>query len=258
MLDFLHRPATVRLRPKAKRLNRHTSLVLDGRRYGVAIHENARTRRMTLRLLQQSKGDDAFKVTVPPGTALDEIDAFLARNADWAREQIGARPAAVVIEDGAVIPVRGCPTRIVHIAAGRGTTRLGATADGEAALFVHGEAAHVSRRVKDFLKREARRDLTAAVGRYATTLGVKPSSITIRDTVSRWGSCSTTGALNFSWRIVLAPPEVLDYLAAHEVAHLREMNHSDRFWAHVRDVMPDMEDHRRWLRAHGATLHAVS
>ena len=122
---------------------------------------------------------------------------------------------------------------------------------------MRGDPAHVARRVTDFLKREARRDLEAAVARHAEALGVRPRSITIRDTVSRWGSCSTTGALNFSWRIVLAPPDVLDYLAAHEVAHLKEMNHSERFWALVEQLMPGMEAQRDWLRMHGAGLHAV-
>lgn len=263
MLDFLHRPASVRIKPRARpsrparSLRRHTTLALGDRSYGVIIAENVRTRRLTLRLLPQPKGDDAFKITVPPDTPLTEIDTFLARHADWAAEQVGARPEPVAIEDGATLPVRGVPTRIVHVGLGRGLTRLGETADGEPALFVRGEAAHVARRVTDFLKREAKADLTVAVTRYAKLLGVTPRSITIRDTVSRWGSCSTTGALNFSWRIVLAPPAVLDYLAAHEVAHLREMNHSDRFWAHVQAVMPDMDRHRRWLREHGATLHAV-
>ena len=256
MLDFLNRSASVRFRPARKALKRHTSLALDGRRYGVVIHENARTSRLTLRLLPQPKGDDAFKITVPPGTPLTDIDTFLSRHLDWAAEQVGGRPEPVAIEDGATIPLRGVPTRIVHAGAGRGLTKLD-DLDGEPVLIVHGDADHVARRVTDFLKREAKADLARSVARHAKALGVKPRSITIRDTVSRWGSCSTTGALNFSWRIVLAPPEVLDYLAAHEVAHLREMNHSPRFWSLVEDLLPGMERQRRWLREHGATLHAV-
>ena len=257
MLDFLHRPASVRFREPRRPLKRHTSLLLDGRRYGVLVSENSRTRRLTLRLLPQPKGDDAFKVTVPPDTPLAEIETFLERHREWAAEQVAGRPEPTVIEDGAILPVRGVPTRIVHAGPGRGLAKLGKTAEGEAALFVHGDPAHLARRVTDFLKREAKRDLSRAVAHHAGALGVVPRSITVRDTVSRWGSCSTTGALNFSWRIVLAPPDVLDYLAAHEVAHLREMNHSDRFWALVERLKPGMDAQRRWLREHGATLHAV-
>ena len=262
MLDFLNRPASVRFRQPAPRVEKRTTLILDGRAHGVVVAENRRTRRLTLRLLtrpvpREGAPDDQFRITVPPGTGLAEIDAFLARNRDWAGEQLSRRPARVAVRDGAVIPVRGVDTVVVHAGSRRGIARFGDLPDGRPALFVPGEADHLARRVRDVLKREARRDLERAVARYAALLEVHPRSITIRDTVSRWGSCSTTGALNFSWRIVLAPPRVLEYLAAHEVAHLREMNHSPRFWAHVEAVMPDMDEPRRWLRLHGATLHAV-
>ena len=120
-----------------------------------------------------------------------------------------------------------------------------------------GDERFISRKVLDFLKREAKRDLQTSVSRYAKELDVRPRSITLRDTTSRWGSCSSEGALNFSWRIVLAPPAVLDYLAAHEVAHLREMNHSSNFWSLVESVCPDYDLHRVWLRKHGTKLHSV-
>ena len=266
MLDFLRRPATIRFRDeptlastpaRKRRGTRRTVLRVDGRSHGVLVREHARTRRLTLRLRPQSRGDDEpLVVTVPPGTAMGEIDAFLRRHEGWAREQLAGRPPRVPLADGATIPLRGRPTRIVHAGAGRGPVRLGEE-DGEPVLFVRGEAARVERRVTDWLKREARADLEAAVARHAAALGVRPRSITVRDTVSRWGSCSTTGALNFSWRIVLAPPQVLDYLAAHEVAHLQEMNHGPRFWALVERLHPGMNAPRRWLKENGATLHAV-
>ena len=251
MLDLLRRPARIGLRRDAAPRRRRTTLTLAGRAHGVAVSENRRTRRLTLRLLAQPKGGDTFRVSVPPGTPMEEIDAFLLRHRDWAAGQLAARPEPVAFRDGATVPLRGVATRIVH-RGGRMRTRL----EGDA-LLVGGEADHLARRVTDFLRREARRDLEAAVARHAATLGVTPRSITVRDTVSRWGSCSTTGALNFSWRIVLAPPEVLDYLAAHEVAHLREMNHSDRFWALVERLRPGMERERTWLKEHGAGLHLV-
>ncbi|MEL7543611.1 MAG: M48 family metallopeptidase, partial [Pseudomonadota bacterium] len=101
-----------------------------------------------------------------------------------------------------------------------------------------------------------RQDLTERVAFHAARLGLTPKRITVRDQSSRWGSCSTTGALSFSWRLVLAPPNVLDYVAAHEVAHLREMNHSHRFWNLVRQTMPEMDAAKAWLRENGAHLHA--
>jgi hypothetical protein len=113
----------------------------------------------------------------------------------------------------------------------------------------------VARRVRDFLEAEAKRDLSAAVKRYTARLGVDASRITVRDTKSRWGSCSAKGALNFSWRLILAPPFVLDYLAAHEVGHLKEMNHSSRFWRVVHGLCPRTDEAEDWLKRHGTELH---
>ena len=125
-----------------------------------------------------------------------------------------------------------------------------------AGVAVAGESAHVPRRIKDFLRRAALEDLEAAVARHTAALGIPARRITIRDTTSRWGSCSSQGHLNFSWRLILAPPLVLDYLAAHEVAHLKEMNHSHRFWALTHKLCPRTEEAEAWLKRHGAGLHA--
>ena len=122
-------------------------------------------------------------------------------------------------------------------------------------ICVSGERPHVARRVADFLKREARKDLEAAVARHSKQLGVKPRRIVLRDTVSRWGSCSSTGGLNFSWRLILAPPFVLDYLAAHEVAHIVHMNHSPMFWKLARRLHSETDRAEVWLKVHGANLH---
>ena len=114
---------------------------------------------------------------------------------------------------------------------------------------------HHNRRVGDFLKREAQRDLDAASRRYAEALDVTIKRISVRDQSSRWGSCSSTGVLSFSWRLILAPPFVLDYLAAHEVAHLVELNHSPRFWRLLKRLNPDTERAKAWLDTHGTDLH---
>lgn len=236
---------------------RWTLLELESGPADVRIVENPRTTRLTLRLVPSNTKTESLKLTVPPGTGDVEIDAFLARHANWASVRLARLPEAVKIENGAVIPLRGVPHRIAHSGRARGVVSRGMEDDGPV-IRVHGDPAFLSRKVIDFLKRQARADLTAAVERHSKALGVKAKSITLRDTTSRWGSCSSSGALNFSWRIILAPPEVLDYLAAHEVAHLREMNHSDRFWSLVQQTCPDMERHKAWLRANGAELHAVT
>jgi hypothetical protein len=122
-------------------------------------------------------------------------------------------------------------------------------------LCVAGNRAHLARRLRDYLKREAKHDLEAASRRYAGELGVTVRRVAVRDQVSRWGSCTAAGVLSYSWRLILAPPYVLDYLAAHEVAHLVEMNHSRRFWRVVAAICPDWQRAKAWLTAHGNALH---
>ena len=246
-------------RPPAKsgRVERGTLLEIDGCTVDVKIVENPRTSRLTLRLVPAANTQESLKVTVPPGTPDHEVDRFLHKNKGWAAARLARLPEVVRIEDGATIPLRGEPHRIVHSGIGRGVVSVGMEEDGKV-IRVFGDPKFLPRKVAEFLKRQAKQDLTRAVNIHAASLGVKPKSITMRDTTSRWGSCSSTGALNFSWRIVLAPPAVLNYLAAHEVAHLREMNHSDRFWTLVEDICPAMEAQKAWLRAHGSRLHAVT
>ena len=137
----------------------------------------------------------------------------------------------------------------------RGTVRLLELEEGRI-LLVSGNESHMARRVTDWLKKQARKDLEEAVARHAAALDVKPASIRIKDTTSRWGSCSANRTLSFSWRVIMAPSFVLNYLAAHEVAHLREMNHSDRFWRHVESICPNYEDGQAWLRDQGRRLHS--
>ena len=245
-----------RPRPVRGKAERWTLLEIDGRQVDVRVVENPRTSRLTLRLVPASKTTESLKVTAPPGTPDDVVDSFLAKHRAWAAARLSRLPDVTRIAEGAVIPLRGLPHKIVHSGKARGVVNVGMEENGPV-IRVHGDKAFLARKVADFLKRQARQDLTKAVARHSKSLGVKAKSITLRDTTSRWGSCSSSGALNFSWRIILAPPEVLDYLAAHEVAHLREMNHSDRFWAHVEAICQDMESHKAWLRSHGAKLHAV-
>jgi predicted metal-dependent hydrolase len=151
--------------------------------------------------------------------------------------------------------LRGVPHRIVHRAGERGTAWTETRDSGEKILCVAGAADHMDRRVHDFLKREARKDLHKASLAYAVELGVRVRRVSIRDQSSRWGSCTSAGSLSYSWRLILAPPYVLDYLAAHEVAHLVEMNHSPRFWRVVGRICDHVERAKRWLDTYGNDLH---
>ena len=154
-----------------------------------------------------------------------------------------------------IVPLRGAPHRVVHRPHVRGTVWTERNDAGERLLCVAGAPPHHNRRVGDFLRREAQRDLDAASRRYAEVLDVAIKRISVRDQSSRWGSCSNTGVLSFSWRLILAPPYVLDYLAAHEVAHLVELNHSPKFWRLLKRLNPDCERAKAWLDTHGTDLH---
>ncbi len=217
----------------------------------VTLRRNPRARRYTLRVRAATRD---VVLTVPARGTVNEAYDFARRHADWIKLRLDRLPRTVAFAPGAAIPLRGVPHRLRHEPGARGTVWVGEV-DGEPALIVAGEAAHIARRVTDFLKREAKRDLVEASRRHAAALGVTIARVTLRDTASRWGSCSAQGALSYSWRLIFAPAEVLDYLAAHEVAHRREMNHGPRFWATVDRLFPGRGRAEAWLKAHGAELH---
>lgn len=217
----------------------------------VNLRRNPRARRYTLRVRAATRD---VVLTLPARGTVNEAYDFAHRHAGWIKVRLDRLPQTVAFAPGAVIPLRGVPHRIVHAPTARGTVWTGED-EGRPVLMVAGEAAHIARRLTDFLKREARRDLVEASRRHAATLGVTIARVTLRDTASRWGSCSAQGALSYSWRLIFAPPEVLDYLAAHEVAHRREMNHGPRFWATVDRLFPARARAEAWLKAHGAELH---
>jgi predicted metal-dependent hydrolase len=227
------------------------SVVIDGKPQAVRFRRSQRATRYTLRIDARS-GD--VLVTMPKRGSLAFARGFVERHEGWIRARIARRPLPVPFADGAIVPLRGAPHRIVHRPAARGVAFVERAGEADL-LVVAGDPAHLPRRVRDFLMREARRDLEPAVARHAAALGVSIERVTIRDTVSRWGSCSSKGALSFSWRIVMAPPVVLDYLAAHEVAHRREMNHSPRYWAVVERLFPRFSEAEAWLKRNGGSLH---
>ncbi len=243
--------------PSFARKERQTSdqfhVATDAGPVAVALRRDSRARNYTLRV-HSAKGSPIL--TMPARGTLREARAFLDRHAGWLLNEMGKLPEPKPIVDGALVPFRGKPHRVRHLPDTRGTVTAVVTGDGPM-LLVAGRVEHVRRRVVDFMKQEARRDLERAVLRHAMILGVRVKAVRLRDQTSRWGSCTATGHLSFSWRLVMAPPFVLDYLAAHEVAHLHEMNHSPRFWHLVESICPQMDDARRWLNKAGAELHAI-
>ncbi|MBC7575859.1 MAG: M48 family metallopeptidase [Tardiphaga sp.] len=220
--------------------------------FSIRLRRHRRARRYTLRI---HPSDREAILTMPPRGTLADAKEFAARHGGWIAARLGRLPKAAPFQAGTLVPLRGVAHKIVHRAGSRGTVWTEVRDSGEKILCVAGEAEHVDRRVHDFLKREARADLQKASSHYATTLNVKVTRLMIRDQSSRWGSCTSAGSLSFSWRLILAPPFVLDYLAAHEVAHLVEMNHSAKFWKVVAKICLATERAKTWLDTHGNDLH---
>jgi predicted metal-dependent hydrolase len=227
-------------------------IVFDRAIYPVRLRRHRQARRYTLRIQAATR---EVILTMPPRGTLREAGQFAQKHGAWIAARLGRLPEAVPFANGVVVPLRGEPHRIAHRQGTRGTVWTEADRNGGRFLCVAGNVPHIDRRIGDFLRREAKRDLETASRQFAADLGVSIRRVTVRDQSSRWGSCSTTGMLSFSWRLVLAPCFVLNYLAAHEVAHLVEMNHSARFWRLVRRLCPDHERARVWLDVNGADLH---
>jgi predicted metal-dependent hydrolase len=223
-----------------------------GHVYPVVVRRSAQARRYTLRLKTASR---EAVLTMPARGSLSTARDFAERHGGWLAARFAKLPSLVDFAHGAEIPLRGVIHRIDHRPASRGTAWTESGVNGTPVIAVAGDARFTERRVRDFLKREARKDIEEATLRHARALNVPIKRIAIKDTVSRWGSCAADGSLSFSWRMILAPPFVLDYLAAHEVAHRVEMNHSPRYWKVVASIYPDYERAEAWLKRHGTELH---
>ena len=230
------------------------SLVLAGRDVPLLIRTNPRARRLTLRIEPGGRG---LRLTVPPRTRRRDIEAFLSRNEAWAAERIEALPTASKVGVGSLVPIAGEPHRIEHTGRLRGLPeRIGSPGSDGPVLRVSGLEDRAGARVAGYLKAEARRAIEPAVARHTATIGRSAKAVRIKDTRSRWGSCTSDGALSFSWRLAMAPPPILDYLVAHEVAHLEHMNHGPDFWSLCRRLAPQTDEAKAWLKANGSALHA--
>lgn len=221
-------------------------MVMDGETVRVTVRRNPRAKRLIMRPDADGAG---ATVTIPNRATIDEARDLVLRHATWLREKLKGTPSRIDFADGGMVPYRGVDHTIRHVA-GRGTA---VSVNGE--LQVFGSAEHLPRRLTDWLRAEARAAITTLADEKVPLLAVKRGRITIRDTRSRWGSCSSEGNLNFSWRLILAPDFVLDYVVGHEVAHLAHHHHGPEFWAAVAQVTDHAGRAKLWLKQHGPALH---
>ena len=225
-------------------MGRHT---LEGNPpIAVILRSSARAKRLSLRV---SRLDGRVTLTLPPRTSTREGVAFLRSKEDWLRGHLEQMRPAVCVGMGAAVPFRG--QDFIVVAGPR------AAVAHDAQQFRVSAAKAAAPQVKAMLRQQAREVLAQSCDSYARLLGKTYTRLSMRDTRSRWGSCSSEGVLMFSWRLIMAPPEVLDYVAAHEVAHLVEMNHHQAFWDVVAGICPGYQAHRDWLRVNGDSLHRV-
>lgn len=209
---------------------------------------NPRARRAQIRVDAARR---RIALTLPSGLGAAQGEAFLHRHGDWLARQLAALPRARPFQDGAELPYRGQPHRIRRLPSGGSGIQV---CDGEIRIGCAPE--FLPRRIGDWLRAEARAELSRAALALAAGVGLRPRRIAVRELHSRWGSCAPNGNLSFAWRLILAPPQVLTYVAAHEVAHLRHGHHGPAFWELVRQLHPGSDAARAWLRHSGPSLFA--
>lgn len=227
---------------------------VDGRSYPFTLRRDARARRMLLRVMPR---DGAVVLVLPKRASLQAGRQFMAEQAGWILARQAERPQSPPWADGGSVPFLGETLTIRHCPQARAR---GAVWREGGELLVAGQPEHLARRLRDWLKVRAREEFTVQARSLAAGEGLAISRVTVRDTSSRWGSCSAGGNLSFSWRLIMAPPAIVRYMVAHEVAHLRHMDHSDAFWrlvARLSGGEAEMRTARHWLKRHGAALHLV-
>ncbi|MGB3624989.1 MAG: SprT family zinc-dependent metalloprotease [Henriciella sp.] len=222
-----------------------------GRAIPVRIEINPRAKRLILRLDEQKH---EVVAVAPSKRLVKDAARFASERIGWIESRLALLPDQIRLAPGDRFQLFGRDCVISLEGEGRRASLI----EGDPlVLSLPGDSDTVGRRAERFLKTLAKQELTAAVEAYCGELGVDVRRVTVKDTRSRWGSCTSDGRLAFSWRLIMAPREVLEYVAAHECAHLLEMNHSSRFWAHVERCRPAWKRERSWLKRHGSKLHAV-
>lgn len=225
-------------------------LTVGAQTFPFLIKRDARARRMLLRVMPR---DGSVVLVLPTRASLKSGQRFVTEQVAWILARQEERPETQPWEDGAILPLYGAPHIIRHRPASRGGVWLESNE-----IHVTGQAEHLPRRLRDWLKRRAREEFGLMAREMAAGIDVAVKRVTVRDTQSRWGSCSAHGNLSFSWRLILAPPAIGRYLVAHEVAHLKHMDHSAAFWSLCAALLggeAELRSARIWLRRHGSALH---
>ena len=222
------------------------TLRLGDQQIPFAIQRNARARRITITVDHTQR---ILRIVLPKRTSVKEGVAFCQLHADWVINRFAVLPQRIPFEVGEALPLLGVPHLIAHAPeAKRGVWQEAGQ------LWVSGQADFLPRRIEAFARDLAKREIVRRAREKSALVGRPARRITLRDIRSRWGSCSPGGDLSFCWRLIFAPEAVLDYVVAHEVAHLKHMNHSRSFWAQVAELTPEVAQPRRWLVKQGATL----
>jgi predicted metal-dependent hydrolase len=211
----------------------------------VHLRKNSRAKRYSLRI---SNKDGKISLTLPRWSNLNEAMAFARDQEGWMRKHLAKQLQPIDVRFGETILLDGIAHEIAH---GQGRSVV---VDG-GVIYIPGRDEQLVPKLRAYFKTLARERLVPASEHYAGLLGRSIGRVTLRDTRSRWGSCTSDGHLMYSWRLVMAPRAVQNYVAAHEACHLIEMNHSDAYWALVAQVSPNYKADRNWLKVHGALLH---
>ena len=226
------------------------SIEIAGRHVPVEVVSSPRARRITLRA-DATRG--VIRLSLPPRGSAAGALAMLEAHRDWIAARVAAWPAATALAPGSPLSIEGAEV-VIDWSPDRPRTPV---LDG-GRLQVGGPREGIAGRVERFLKTRARAVLVAETREFAARLGKPVAAVTVRDTASRWGSCSASARIAYSWRLILAPPAVRRYVVAHEVAHLAHLDHSPNFWRTAAELYDgDMAAARRWLKRHGAALHWV-
>ncbi|MCP4393282.1 MAG: M48 family metallopeptidase [Alphaproteobacteria bacterium] len=220
---------------------------IEGRDFPLDIKRNSKAKRCILRVNHIKQSID---LTIPKRYRTEKAVKFARSQILWIEKQIEQMPEKINFYDGITIPVAGRPTTIT-----RAKHPQAGTKQIEDTIIISGHTEHFNRRTKDFLKKEAKRVFTNIANKMAEKMGKKIKKISVKDTHSRWGSCNSAGNISYSWRLILAPVHVMEYVIAHEVAHLAELNHSEAFWNQVGKLLPNYHKAKKWLKENGNSLH---
>ena len=227
------------------------TLHIDGKEVPVRLKVNPRARRLIVRV-QQTNGE--VVVTAPTRTSLKQALAFANSEKAWIANSLADVEAPICLLPGQQVPFKGEPHLITHAPEKRGSVWQ-EQISGQNHIVCTGDISHVPRRVRDWLKAQAKKDMSQLAFAFGEQVGKKPTRLTFRDAQTRWGSCSSSGVISLSWRLILAPSHVMNYVVAHEVAHLIHLNHGQKFWRLVEQLVGNTSDARGWLDSSGASLH---